>query len=69
MEILKYCSDTGKHLKSHTVNVLSDVCHGFRELSDWSTSREGVAAIGEYLTDGEELQKATALWEQEFVAE
>ena len=67
--ILSTSSITGKPLKQHTVNVLTDVCHGFQELAEWSTSKDGQKAIREYLPDKDELANALGFWNEEWIAE
>lgn len=67
--ILATCSITGKDMKEHTVNVLCDVCHGFQDLAEWSTTKDGQKAIREYVPDRAELESALGFWNEEWIAE
>lgn len=68
LDLLKTCSAKGK-LKDHSVNVLSELTHGFKELSDWAVTDEGSQAMGEYMQDQQELDNAVGFWREEYIAE
>lgn len=68
LDLLKTCSSKGK-LKDHSVNVIGDLLHGFRELSEWALINEGVQKMGEYLQDGMEVTNAVGFWREEYIAE
>lgn len=68
LDLLKTCSSKGK-LKDYSVNVMGDLLHGFRELSEWAVINEGVQKMGEYLQDGMEMGNAVGFWREEYIAE
>ena len=68
LDLLKTCSAKGK-LKDHSVNVISELTHGLRELSEWAVTNEGAQAIGEYMQDQQELSNAVGFWREEYIAE
>lgn len=68
IDLLKMCSAKGK-LKDHTVNVISELSHGIRELSEWAVTNEGAQAMGEYMQDQQELSNAVGFWREEYIAE
>ena len=68
LDLLKTCSSKSK-LKDHSVTVMGDLLHGFRELSEWAVVNEGVQKLGEYLQDGMETGNAVGFWREEYIAE
>jgi len=67
--VLAYCSLTGHQLREHTVNVLSDVCHGFRELAEAATTTDGQRAIKDWVEDKAQAEDAIGFWLEEYIAE
>jgi hypothetical protein len=69
LEVLTHCSSTGRHLHEHTVNVLSDVCHGFRDLAKAATTIDGQRAIKDWVGDNTEAEEAIGFWLEGYIAE
>lgn len=68
VDLLKTCSSKG-NLKTQTVNVVSELAHGFKELSEWTTTNAGVQSINEYLQNEQELSNVVGFWGEEYIAE
>lgn len=68
--VLPYCTDCAP-LPEHTLNVLSDVFHNFKELAMAATTADGKDQIRSWL-DAQLSQHAEGVigfWLQEYVAE
>jgi len=66
--ILPYCT-VNPPLPEHSVNVLSDICQGFRDLAMAATTSEGQIEIKKWLSDPatEKADLAIDFWLQEYI--
>lgn len=63
--LLPYCSSDTECLSGHTVNVLSDLTTGMKDLSEKATDTQGKQRLTESL-DGAEAQRVIKFWNNEF---
>ena len=64
--LLKYCSDKPP-LSEHTVNVLTDITTGFRDMLDGMSTPSGRSKLEEYLD--EDAERTMAFWREEYLVD
>jgi hypothetical protein len=66
--ILQYCS-ANPPIAEHTRNILSDICHSFRELSKAATTADGQEEIRKWVEAPAQAEDAIQFWLQEYIAD
>lgn len=63
--LLPYCSSDPECLSGHTVNVLSDLTTGMKDLSEKATDAQGKQQLTDSL-DGAEAERVIKFWNDEY---